>query len=273
MSAAREFIAAIRAAGLVPANELELDVGRLKRFRVDKDKAGSKNGWYIFHESPVACGAFGSWRTGESHRWSATTRGAETEAERIDRTRLVEAMRQAHAAEKAAVQTSAQQRAAKLWSTAKPATTGHAYLQSKGVKPYGLRQLREMLVVPARDAEGTLHTLQFIGADGSKRFLTGGRIAGSYHSIGRPEKRLLLAEGFATGASLFEATGLATAVCFNCGNLERVARSLRSKFPRLQLVICADDDRATPGNPGMTRAIAAAKAVGGLLAVPRFETA
>jgi len=269
---ASAFMAAIHAAGLAPAKELELDVGLLSRFRISGDKAGSKNGWAIFHESPVPSGAYGSWRTGASHRWSSTPAAGETEAERVDRLKAVESMRSAHAAEKAVVQMSAQQRAAKLWATSTPATTVHAYLQSKRVRPYGVRQLREMLVVPARDAEGVLHTLQFIGADGSKRFLAGGRIAGCYLSIGKPNGRLLLAEGFATGATLFEATGIATAVCFNCGNLERVARSLRNKFPRLQLVICADDDRATPGNPGMTHAIAAAKAVGGLLAVPRFET-
>ena len=52
--------------------------------------------------------------------------------------------------------------------------------------------------------------------------------------------------------------------------LKSVARALRGKFPELRLVICADDDRETPGNPGVTHAKAAARAVGGFLAVPKF---
>ena len=60
------------------------------------------------------------------------------------------------------------------------------------------------------------------------------------------------------------------AVCFHAGNLEPVARALRAKFPRMRLVVCADNDQATPGNPGVTQALAAARAVGGYLAVPDF---
>ena len=60
------------------------------------------------------------------------------------------------------------------------------------------------------------------------------------------------------------------AVAFDAGNLEPVARALRAKFPELRLILCADDDSGTPGNPGLTKATAAARAVGGLVAVPDF---
>ena len=128
-----------------------------------------------------------------------------------------------------------------------------------------------MLLVPARDLQGVLHTLQFISADGSKRFLTGGRIAGCYFAIGNPIGSLLICEGMATAATLYEATGRAVAASFSCGNMEPVARALRSKFPQLVMVLAADDDFKTPGNPGLTHATQAARAVGGFVAVPRFE--
>src|SRR5207247_1242870 len=54
------------------------------------------------------------------------------------------------------------------------------------------------------------------------------------------------------------------------GNLEAVARSLRNAYPNADLILCADDDYATPGNPGLTKSTAAAEAVGGRLAVPHF---
>ncbi|WP_246237672.1 hypothetical protein [Caldichromatium japonicum] len=59
-------------------------------------------------------------------------------------------------------------------------------------------------------------------------------------------------------------------MAFNAGNLLPVARALRAKFPGLYLIVCADDDAMTDGNPGLTKAHEASQAVGGLLAVPDF---
>ena len=88
----------------------------------------------------------------------------------------------------------------------------------------------------------------------------------------RGRGRLCIAEGYATGATIHEATNYPVAVAFNAGNLEPVARSLRTKFPTVNLILCADDDLLTDGNPGLTKATAAALAVGGKLAIPEFGT-
>lgn len=259
-------------AGLQPHKPLALIAdGQIHRYRVMGDKAGSANGWYTLHDGPEPFGAFGSWKTGESHTWRGTPTKPLTPAERAAMAQHVQATRQAHAQAQQQVHLEARTRAQKLWSTAHPATNDHPYLQRKRIPAIGVRRLRDMLVIPARDVHGELHTLQFISPDGSKRFLTGGRIAGCYYAMGRPVDRLLLAEGLATGSTLHQATGAAVAVCFSCGNLLAVARALRDKFPRLRLVLCADNDLATPGNPGVTKAREAARAVGGFLAVPRLQ--
>lgn len=263
---------AITAAGLSPHKAFDLHGdGKLHRYRVQGDKSGSRNGWAVLHDGPAQFGAFGSWKTGESHNWHEATTKPLTPAERAERQRQIRAMQQARGALQASVYASAAERAAKLWAMARPATNVHPYLQRKTIHAYGIRQLRDMLLIPARDVNGTLHTLQFISADGSKRFLTGGRMTGCYFAIGKPFDSLLLAEGLATGSTLHQATGAAVAVCFNCGNLLAVARALRDKFPRLRLVVCADNDAHRPGNPGLTHAREAAKAVGGFLAVPMFK--
>lgn len=262
---------AMHAAGLAPAKDIDLrDDGRLTRYRVQGDKPGSRNGWAVQHSHPIGAGAFGSWKTGESHTWRDAATQPQTQAQRVELQHQLAAMQQARASEQTAVQAAARDRAATLWARAHPATGGHPYLTRKRVPAYAVRQLRDMLVLPARDCDGVLHSLQFISADGSKRFLTGGRIAGCYYAIGTPFAALLLAEGYATGATLHQATGEAVACCFHCGNLLAVARALRDKYPRLRLIVCADDDQATPGNPGITHARAAAEAVGGFLAVPAF---
>ena len=271
MSTTDQFRQAIAAAGLAPHGDLDLaGDGKLQRYRIEGDKAGSRNGWAVMHSHPVMAGAFGSWKTGESHTWCERTSKPPTAAERAELHRQMLAMRAARAAELVNVQASARKRAAKLWATAHPATNAHPYLKRKQIGAFGIRQLRDMLVIAARDVQGELHTLQFISPDGSKRFLTGGRIVGCYFAIGRPLDSLLLCEGLATASTLHQATRRAVAVAFNCGNLMAVAKALRSKFPALRLIMCADNDFQTPGNPGLTHARAAARAVGGFLAVPKF---
>lgn len=263
--------AAMRAAGLEPVKGAIIIDGRIHRFRVGGDKAGSNNGWYVGHLHPAPAGAFGSWKTGESHTWRAESEKAMTPAELAEQRRQFEAMRRQRSEAEARVREEARSKAARLWGMTKPADAVHHYLVRKGVKAWGIRQLRESLVIPARDAHGQLHTLQFIGRDGDKRFLSGGRIQACYCAIGRPADTLLLAEGYATAASLYESTGHATACAFNAGNLAPVARALRTKFPSLRIIVCADNDTQTPGNPGLTNAWEAARAVHGWVACPTFS--
>lgn len=160
-----------------------------------------------------------------------------------------------------------------LLKAAAPAPADHPYLVTKGIKPHGLRFDGVNLLVPMRDTAGDLYSLQRIAPDGDKRFQPSGQVKGCYFSIGKLTKAdgvLIVAEGFATGASIHEATGQAVAVAFNAGNLLPVAEALRNKYPALRIIVAADDDVNTPGNPGVTKATEAARAVGGLLAVPDF---
>lgn len=194
----------------------------------------------------------------------------QTPEERKAFARRMDALRRQHEAEQRQKQAQAATASALRWAGAVPAST-HSYLTAKGVKAHGIRlESRQTLLVPMRDAEGRMHSLQAIEADGSKRFTKGGRVKGCYHAIGHPSGRLVVCEGYATGATIREQTGAAVAVAFNASNLLPVAKALRAKFRCITLVLAADDDHKTEGNPGMTAATEAARAVGGLLAVPNF---
>ncbi len=164
----------------------------------------------------------------------------------------------------------AREKAAAIWQAATPAPEDHGYLVGKGVKVHGVRVHDGALVIPMRDGE-ELHSLQFIDLDGDKRFLTGGRMSGCYFAMGTPQEVLCIAEGYATGASIYEATGYAVAIAFSTGNLMAVARALRAKFPDKRLILSADNDLETPGNPGLKKAQEAARAVRGLVAVPELD--
>lgn len=269
MSAEDQFISAIEAAGMVPPPSVNGD-GKLYRFS-PTGKRGDDAGWYVLHLDGVPAGAFGDWRSGESQSWCAKAEHDLTENERRAQRARIKAAQRMRDAEQRRRRAEAAAAALVRWTAATPAQ-GHSYLSAKGVRAHGVRiEANHTLLIPMRDSEGRLHSLQTISPDGAKRFVPGGRVKGCYHAVGRPSGKLAICEGYATGATLHEDTGHAVAVAFNAGNLLPVAQALRAKYPRLTLVICADDDWKTQGNPGLTAARQAAAAVGGLLAVPKFD--
>ncbi|SFU99971.1 putative DNA primase/helicase [Paenacidovorax caeni] len=155
------------------------------------------------------------------------------------------------------------------------------YLARKGVLPFGVRFDRSSkeLVIPLRDAAGKLWNVQRIAPSKPERgpdklFIRGAKKSGLWHLLGQPEGAavVLVAEGYATAASLHEATGLPVAVAFDAGNLAHVAKTLHQQHPGALLVVCGDDDRATEArtgtNTGRVKAQAAAQAVGGLAVFP-----
>jgi hypothetical protein len=164
----------------------------------------------------------------------------------------------------------AQAEAQRQWKAATVADD-HPYLAAKSVPAYGIRvDSSGRLVIPLRDPDGVIHSLQTISPDGQKLFLKGGAVSGHYHPIGKPEDTICICEGYATGVTI-HGTGVAVAVAFNDGNLLPVAQVIREKYPNIGLVIAADNDQWTDGNPGVTKAREAAIAVKGKLVVPQFK--
>lgn len=265
--ATEHFRKAIESAGLVAPETIEGD-GKLHRFS-STGKRGDDAGWFVLHLDGVAAGSFGDWRSGESQNWCAKVDDDMSQAEQRavrDRIRAAQRARDIETTRRHGESAAA---ALALWEAAVPAIA-HPYLAAKSVRAYGVRMHGRNLLVPMRDATGQLHSLQTITADGTKRFLPGGRVKACYHSIGRPTGSLIIAEGYSTAATIHEATQGAVAVAFNAGNLEPVARALRAKYPCLGIVIAADDDWKTEGNPGRAAAQRASAAVGGVLAIPDF---
>ncbi|HQS22611.1 MULTISPECIES: DUF927 domain-containing protein [unclassified Acidovorax] len=169
--------------------------------------------------------------------------------------------------------------AAAQWDAASD-TGASPYLARKGVQAHGLRFAPDgCVLVPLRDAAGDLWNLQRIAperpAEGTdKLFLKGGRKSGLWHWCGDPAGAsvLLIAEGYATAASVHQATGHPVAVAFDAGNLAHVAKALRQQYRAALLVLCGDDDAATEArtgtNTGRVKAEAAARTVRGLAVFP-----
>lgn len=274
---------AIDASGMVAPDEIVGD-GRLHRFSPTGKKRDDA-GWYVLHLDKVPTGVFGNWRDGLQQRWCIKADGELTPSERQALRERAAASQRLRDQECQRRQVIAAKRSADLWA-AGVQPTGHPYLVAKRVSSYGLRVgswekfdaesgetelLSNVLYVPMRDTAGALWSLQGITEQGRKLFLPGGRVKGCYHSIGRPSGKIVIAEGYATAATIHSEAAHPVAVAFNAVNLLPVSQALRAKYPCLTIVLAADDDWKTVGNPGVTHAMEAARRIGGLLAKPNFD--
>ncbi len=288
-----EFRDAMRVAGLNTNADIVTD-GRLHRFHVDGDRPGTRNGWYVLYADGLPAGAFGSWREGVTIHWCAKPTRRLSAEEHRELRRKQDAAKAARDASEVARQETAARRAQALWAGAAPCAL-HPYLNRKGVRSHGLRAatwrkwhqddagrwrliiVSGVLLVPLRDFDGVLWNVQAIfpaphslfGRD--KDFLPG-RKRGLCFPIGtiQPTGRILIAEGYATAATLFESTGAPTLAAFDAGNLEPVAVEARRRYPDADIIVCADNDAGTRGNPGLAKGRAAAIAARARLTYPTF---
>ena len=155
----------------------------------------------------------------------------------------------------------------------------HPYLQAKGVGAYGLRIDPDTgdLVIPVRNVEGEIRSLQMIDREGRARFYPGSEWRGNFHQIGERQagEPILIAQAYASAASVHEATGRCVFVAFEASNLKRVAEGLRAKDPDAPMLICGDQDHHLGfGAKNMDRhwSEEAAQAVGGIAVTPSFLT-
>lgn len=267
MNAREEFRAAIQAAGLSAPEHIIAD-GKVHRFASNGNPRGDA-GWYWMHDDERPLGKFGCWKHGIEVQWSARVQREFTPEERAAWKAKMQESERLRAEAQRQEREQAATMAADMWSRAGDAD-GHPYLERKQVLPLGIRLLEGELLVPMRAGPGAYVGLQRILPDGGKFFLSGTPAGGAYHVIGKPEKtgRVVIAEGYATAASVHIALGCCVVVAFNAGNLLPVARKIREAMPDAAIVIAADDDAWTEGNPGITAANAAAAAVCGTVCVP-----
>lgn len=267
----------------------DLVIGTRRRCR-HKDGGREKRGWFQLYELPKADGSgvlivgsfgafFGAENLVQKVELPAKDRKAMT-GEQMD------ALRARIKADKIRAAAEAQRRADEAQRHADHAWRKHCkegskdqseYLKRKGIEAHGGRFTDSgNFVIPMQDAERRTYGLQVIygkkknGRD--KDFWPAGLAKKGHFFLlgGIPDRLLLIAEGFATAASIHQATGYPVAVAFDAGNLLPVAGALRAKYKRAKILICADDDYLTAGNPGVTHATNAALAVEGSVIAPVF---
>ena len=266
-----DFLDAIRSAGLIPPDVI--DPGRLHRFPGTGKQKGNTAGWCLLFDDGLG-GCYGDWSTGFSETWQAKRDKPLTQTERAAFTNRVANAKKLAEKERRDRQAEAAKRANVIWNATIPSPSNHPYLVLKRIQPHNARLHKGALTLPVIDLQANLTSLQFIAADGSKLLLTGGRKRGCFIPIKSDmdnPSRVIICEGWATGCTLAEHDTTALVLgAIDAGNLATVATLTRYRWPRAELVIAGDDDRLTDGNPGATKAKAAAIASRALLALPQW---
>lgn len=166
-------------------------------------------------------------RLPEGRKWHIKREVEFTAEEKRDYAIKMQAALTARIQEQERVHAECRERAAKLWESAKPAPADHPYLVKKGIQPHHARIYNGKLIIPVFDVNDTLHGLQFIDESGVKKFLFGTATKGHFSYIsGDKCKPICISEGFATAATVHEATGSTVVIAFSCGNLKPVAEAI-----------------------------------------------
>ncbi|EHX5595966.1 DNA primase, partial [Escherichia coli] len=160
-----------------------------------------------------------------------------------------------------------------------PQATAHEYLTRKGIRAApGVRlNNKNELVIPFSNGRGEIRSYQRIPVTGGKdaRILKGSEKSGNWFAFGTPEngRPLLFAEGYATAASLHEATGLPVLMTIDADNMINVAKNARKIWTDSPFVFCADNDHQRKINKGVSSAKKAAASTHGEVIIPAFTEA
>jgi antirestriction protein ArdC/phage/plasmid primase-like uncharacterized protein len=300
VSPEEEFRQVLVAAGFSQDGEPVLD-GRIHRVPILGAAYGTKDGAYCGFRDGQPNGWFKNHKTGLQGKWLYSAQVLTQiqkftfQAEALER----QAMREQEL--KNQQEEAAQRAFLKLGRFARRLPDPqHPYLQAKGVNGQGLNQDDHgNLLVPGINLDQShfsgpngkillhLQTLQSISPDGKKHFEPGSKKTGAVClitaglfeqlAVGQSQAEaaeapeILVAEGYATGATLHQATGLPVAVAFDAGNLGPAAEALKRRFPQATITFCADNDHHLEENVGLIKAQKAAQAVGGRVLVPDFS--
>src|SRR5690606_37055855 len=102
------------------------------------------------------------------------------------------------------------------------------------------------MIIPIISLDKKFMGYQRIRTDGRKLQCRDGLKNKGFFPLGgwnsKKTKKVVLCEGYATGATLYEATGLTVFVCFDVGNVQALATQMKARFPDIEIIIATDFD-------------------------------
>lgn len=272
-----EFAQVLREAGFVlPDNGLPEMDGKRHRVAAEGDKAGSKSGVYQGFMDGRPAGWYQNHRASEGKvNWTSTGAYQYDPAESIKQRALAAQKRWDREIKSQNDYARIAKTLAGQWSKMPAAPDSHAYLSRKSVPAAAGVKLDKYdnLVIPLRNTAGELRTLQYIKPDGTKNLKKDAEKTGNFFVVGgelSPQLPILYAEGYATAASLHQATGIPVVMTVDAGNMVTVSRNLKALYPDTAHIILGEDDFTKTDNKGLNKAREAAAAIDGTYIIPQF---
>ncbi len=218
--------------------------------------------------------AYGDWCVGISEVWLEQTNINLKPEEITQRQKQIERIRQEEERERESTHQGAITYAQEKWHMLSESGSSE-YLIKKQINGYGIRFDSQNIVVPVCDIKGQLWGLQEITPDGRKSFTFGTKVKGNFHILGQLKTATdaYVVEGYATGASVYQATNKPVIIAFNAGNLLPVVTAIQFQYPALKISILGDNDcwKTDVGNIGKEKAEEVAKRFGLRVVFPVFK--
>ena len=216
------------------------------------DTGNQKSGYYVVNElNGNYFATYGNWKTSFEGKWSSVNHNTMTNEQKQNLQRqLQEAKNRAEETKKQRHNEVAKK--VERWFDSYTNVIEHDYLTNKKVKNYGLKQYQDMLVCGVYSTLGDIRSLQFINKKGEKRFATDSEIKGNIFLIGADIKdipkleKIILAEGYSTAATIYEATQIPVACVFSANFLLDAASKLRA-LTGARLILALDNDKSGVG--------------------------
>ncbi len=258
--------------GILPANLNEQDIildGQIHRFKTREDKGSNTAGSYCIFTQHWPAGWVQDWRKGDAVSWTLKREELDDEGKSYfdDETykknlelsrKHQEELRKQREHDKLVASENARILFEQTSDTQDPY---FAYLQRKGIHPHGVKFLNpystnETMLVPIYNINGVIQSIQYIDADGNKKYFYQAPISGGFFPFGLGDNPdiILVGEGYATMATVYELTGYPCVAAMDCGNLLHVCMALKGKYTNSKIIITADNDTRSEGNPGISRA-------------------
>jgi antirestriction protein ArdC/phage/plasmid primase-like uncharacterized protein len=277
-----EFAAVLRSIGGIVDGDHPIMNGEAHRISAYDDKRGDRTIFYVAHVDGVPNGYAENNRTKEGVRWKARGQllSQEAKAELLAQAEQKRYVRRQ--AEQQTYEATSKRLSEELRGLGySPETT--EYHKAKQIDAtLGAPVRNGDVLVPGYDFQGKLWTVQYIKADGTKRFARDSRKQGCFHVVGAPNSAVALrkiavspvvviAEGYATAVTIAKQPNVCAVAAFDSGNLLAVATALREQHKGKVIVIAGDDDHRLETNPGRTKALEAAAAVRGVAIFPQLS--
>jgi putative DNA primase/helicase len=277
-----EFAAVLRSIGGIVDGDHPIMNGEAQRIPAHDDKRGDRTIFYVAHVDGVPNGYAENNRTKEVVRWKARGQllSQEAKAELLAQAEQKRYVRRQ--AEQQMYDATSKRLSEELRDLGHSSETTEYHKAKQIDATLGAPVRNGDVLVPGYDSQGKLWTIQYIKADGTKRFAKDSRKHGCFHVVGAPNSAaalqkiavspvVVIAEGYATAATIAEQPNVCAVAAFDSGNLLAVATAVREQHKGKVIIIAGDDDHLLETNPGRTKALEAAAAIKGVAIFPQLS--